>query len=269
MKRDLFESIINQAKDFTEEAVFHVLGEPLLHPEIGHFIDYAHAAGMSAMITTNGTLLAGPEGSLLSGRDIRLLNISLHAYNEVDNPESYLKNIFDFIDGCITGGSRTQINLRLWNTLAAENTLIIEKINTRFGCSITPPTRLDDFRMNKVRRIAGEVNLHFDTQFEWPDISSAEKYTRGFCYGLISHYGVLVDGTVIPCCLDAEGAIPLGNINKTGLSEILSSGRAASIAEGFHNGIIIEDLCKRCSFAKRFIRKTRHKNRNSESGNRW
>ena len=75
---------------------------------------------------------------------------------------------------------------------------------------------------------------------------------HGFCYGMLDHVGVLADGTVVPCCLDADGEITLGNIFESDLSEILASPRARAIADGFKHHQKVEPLCRRCGYSKRF-----------------
>lgn len=88
-------------------------------------------------------------------------------------------------------------------------------------------------------------------KFDWPDLSANESGTQ-FCYGLRDQLGVLVDGTVVPCCLDHEGDIPLGNLFTQPLTEILTSPRACTLREGFSRRKPAEELCRRCGFAARF-----------------
>ena len=89
-------------------------------------------------------------------------------------------------------------------------------------------------------------------RFEWPDIKAKEVLGAAFCYGLRDQIAVLTDGTVVPCCLDAQGVMNLGNIIKTPLQEIIDSPRAKAIYEGFTQRRAVEPLCQRCSFRKRF-----------------
>jgi hypothetical protein len=56
----------------------------------------------------------------------------------------------------------------------------------------------------------------------------------------------------VPCCLDSEGVINLGNAFIQDLGEILNSPRAQAIAEGFRNHKAAEDLCRRCPYAQKF-----------------
>lgn len=71
---------------------------------------------------------------------------------------------------------------------------------------------------------------------------------KGTCYGLIDHIGILVDGTIIPCCLDSKGIINLGNIYNDNLKEILKKDRVNNIIKGFKGNKKLEELCKHCKF---------------------
>ena len=88
--------------------------------------------------------------------------------------------------------------------------------------------------------------------FDWPDMSAEELGENCFCYGLRDQVGVLCDGTVVPCCLDHDGDIPLGNLFERELDEILVSPRAGAIREGFSHRLAVEELCRRCGYARRF-----------------
>jgi radical SAM protein with 4Fe4S-binding SPASM domain len=59
---------------------------------------------------------------------------------------------------------------------------------------------------------------------------------------------ILVDGTIVPCCLDADGAMNLGNIFTDKLDEILNGERVQKIRNGFINNTITEEFCKSCGF---------------------
>ena len=87
--------------------------------------------------------------------------------------------------------------------------------------------------------------------FDWPNIND-EKEDEGTCLGSINQFGILVDGTVVPCCLDVNGDINLGNIFESNLVDIINSQRVKYMQEGFKNNKLIEDLCKSCRYRKRF-----------------
>lgn len=93
-----------------------------------------------------------------------------------------------------------------------------------------------------------------DNKIENLDISSTDsKKTKGvYCRGLIDQFGILWDGTVVPCCLDGEGALALGNIFTERLSAILNKPAAIALKNGFLTRTNANSVCASCDYAKRF-----------------
>ena len=108
--------------------------------------------------------------------------------------------------------------------------------------------------LTKEKSIKIDTNTFVDKDnlFEWPDLNnSVDK--DGFCYALKTHIGILSDGTVVPCCLDRDGVIDLGNIFKESLDDILNKKITKDIIDGFKNNKAVHPLCKKCNFRDRFI----------------
>ena len=101
-------------------------------------------------------------------------------------------------------------------------------------------------------RVGNKTYLEYGDKFDWPDLSAPDTGDRGFCYGLRDQIGILCDGTVVPCCLDHEGDIALGNLFRQDMDEILDSPRAKAIYNGFSRKKAVEALCRRCGYATRF-----------------
>ena len=104
----------------------------------------------------------------------------------------------------------------------------------------------------KGSRIRNKLHLEYGERFEWPDIEKEEMGEEVYCYGLKDHFAVLCDGSVVPCCLDREGEITLGNIFSDDLSKILSCDRAEQMRQGFQCRKATEELCRKCGYARRF-----------------
>ena len=98
-------------------------------------------------------------------------------------------------------------------------------------------------------KFSERIYLEWGEKFDWPDIGAQDFGGEHSCYGMRDQIGILVDGTVVPCCLDAEGDIPLGNIFTDELEDIISSPRAVAIKESFERRCVTEPLCRRCGFA--------------------
>lgn len=237
MSFEEFKIVLNRIKNFTNFLYLHVLGEPLLHPNINEFINYASDNGFKVNITTNGYLI----DKIKDNKNIRQLNISLHSFDLHNgiSLENYLTNIFNVINKLSKNGSK--ISLRLWVNNKFNNR-IIEEINKYFNTN----TILNDFKGNIT--ISENVFLSISKPFIWPSLDNDYYNEKGTCYGLKQHISILSDGTVVPCCLDTTGNINLGNIFHESLEDILKSKRVKRIIEGFNNNIKCEELCKKCCF---------------------
>lgn len=253
-----FLHIANQAKTFTDHIYFHIMGEPLLNPKIARFLEIANDLDLKVNMTTNGVLLESVQSILLDAPALRQLNISLSSFeaNSKDvNLSGYIDPIVAFVLKAYQSGSLI-CSLRLWNldsqNIKGANLLndgIIERLDLAFGLGGGLSDALKD---KSSLKLAKNVYLNLAEKFEWPDISKSAATESVFCYGLRDHIGILVDGTVVPCCLDSEGNIPLGNIFNQHLDEIINAPRAIAMYEGFSNRCAVEQLCQKCGYAKRY-----------------
>ena len=241
-----FTSLLPKLRPYTDYLYFHLMGEPLLHPHLGTFLELAGEAGFKVILTTNGTLLPKQQELLLCSPALHKVNISLHAFeaNDLSVPfEEYLRGCFAF--GNAAEGQVLTV-YRLWNHGGAEekNQEILSAMEQYF-----PQPWVQE---RKGPRLGNRVYLEYGDKFDWPDLSAADGGERVFCYGLRDQIGVLCDGTVVPCCLDHEGDISLGNLHETDLDAILSTPRAKAIYSGFQNRTATEELCRKCGYARRF-----------------
>lgn len=230
---DEFKIILDKLIGYTSFLYFHVLGEPLLHPEVNKFIDYAFSKGFFVNITTNGYLI-----DRLVSKNVRQVNISLHSYNE-----RYLVSIDDYLNkicDCISRYDNTYFSLRIWLNNDFSNymfSFFLKRYN------------LDE----SIRDLDGleiKRNVYFSKfhEFIWPDLKNDYYCDKGKCYGLIDHIGILCDGTIVPCCLDSRGDMRLGNIFLDGIEDVLKKERVLKMIQGFKQNKKCEELCKHCSF---------------------
>ena len=246
-----FARIVGNLHGVTEYLYLHVLGEPLTHPMLATFIEYATKSGFKVAITTNGTLLDKMgEALILSGT--YKVNISLHSFEDYGSFEAqkqYIESCVRFADEASQRG--VLCVLRLWNKVS-ESDSVEEKLN-EYTLSLLHEYFGNEWTLGaRGARIRNKLHVEFGERFEWPDEGACDLGSKVFCHGLSDHFGILSDGTVIPCCLDADGAIPLGNIFETDVRTILSSERAVAIKDGFSKKCAVEELCRRCPYARRF-----------------
>lgn len=247
MSTEEFTTILDKLKGYTEYIYYHLMGEPLTHPLLHEFIKLAGDKGFKSIITTNGTLLQRRKEDLLTA-GVHKVNISLHSFEGDDRQDfiRYIQNIADFASSAAKAG--TIVNFRLWNK-GFDNGM------NDFAIHILQEKLPGDWVENtRGIRIRDKIFLEMDARFEWPDSNAEIKGSKFYCYGLKNQFGILVDGTVVPCCLDSDGMINLGNVFVEDLTAILSSQRAQNMVKGFQCGKATEDLCKRCGYAQRFIK---------------
>ena len=237
MPREKIFEVLEKIEGKAEYIFFHLLGEPLCHPHITDAIKEAVRLGFKVSITTNGTLL---EDSLIDS-GVRKVSVSLHSFEEGEGREKYLSKVLTFARKASAKG--VLVSLRLWNK-GEDNSETEERIKREFP-AITEGKN-DSFKLSE------NLYLEYAPRFEWPDIKREEKEEKVFCYGLRDQFGILVDGSVVPCCLDAEGDIILGNIFEDTLENVLSSKRAVELKQGFDRRQAVEELCKKCPYARRF-----------------
>lgn len=247
MTPEEFSCLAPKLRPYTDFLYYHLMGEPLCHPQLGAFLSLAHTHGFRVILTTNGTLLARQQALLLSSPALHKINISLHAFeaNDLAVPfERYLADCLSF--GQAAKGEKLVV-YRLWNQGGADqkNPSILTALHTAF-----PEPWVTESRGI---RLANRTYLEYGDKFDWPDLQAPEGADRVFCYGLRDQLGVLCDGTVVPCCLDHEGDLVLGNLFRQELDEILASPRATAIYNGFSQKEAVEPLCRRCGYARRFL----------------
>lgn len=229
MSVEQFAHILNEIKPYTNFVYLHVKGEPLLHPQLGEILKMCKASGLTVNITTNGTLLKNKLSVLLK-YPVHQLNISLHSADDNDciDIDEYIKNVFS-VCGELSEKTDTEISLRLWNT---------KDDPSIFG--------------QKNYRLKRHIHINVQSPFEWPDLNNSYYNEHGICQGLRTHIAILSNGTVVPCCLDGNAVMVLGNIFTQSLSDILSDKRTTNIIDGFRHRLAVEPLCRHCSFKERF-----------------
>ena len=246
MSEEAFASLLPKLRPYTDFLYFHLMGEPLLHPQLARFLELARQWDFKVILTTNGTLLTKQKEVLLNAPALHKLNISLHAFEANDLEVSFQQYLHDcFAYAQAAEGNKLTV-FRLWNQGGADalNNSILAELEAHF------PKPWQESRRGI--RIAQKVFLEYGDKFDWPDLHASDLGNKVFCYGLRDQIGVLCDGTVVPCCLDHEGDLSLGNLFQQELEEILENPRAKAIYEGFVHRKASEELCRKCGYARRF-----------------
>lgn len=241
-----FELLAGKLRPHTDFLYFHLMGEPLLHPELEKLLEISGGFGFKVIITTNGTLLEKRGESLISSPAVHKVNISLQSFeaNQGGDLESYISSCAEF--ACKASDAGKICVLRLWNHNGLES--LNEDIKSILENFFPQPWTMSRTSLS----LKEKVWLEPGDKFDWPDLSVQELGENCFCYGLRDQIGVLCDGTVVPCCLDHDGDIALGNLLEDSLGNIMSTNRARAIYEAFSKRQAVEELCRKCGYARRF-----------------
>ena len=247
-----FRRIAEKLRGETSYLYLHVLGEPLLHPQLKELLAIAGELGFRVCLVTNGTLLHKRREELLAAKSLHKVSVSLHSFEGnggAGDLPAYLQQVWDV---CLPLSERGVLcALRLWNegTAPRLNGAVEAFLSQRIGRDVESLPR--DDRGNRTLR--PNLFLERAERFGWPNLNAPESGAN-FCHGFTRQLAVLWDGTVTPCCLDSEGDIPLGNLLSQPLEEILQGERAAAMAAGVAARKPTEELCRRCGYARRFLK---------------
>jgi len=257
MSLEFFEKIIQEAKGFTKEIACHVVGDPLTLSNLSDYLDIVHKYKLKTMLTTSGYFMKKHSFETLFHPAVKQINISLNAFNKNDTSitfEQYMKPILNLCHEKVTQKKEIFINLRMWNldeVMSEEvfNQELFKLLEKEFKVELNLHSL--DPKAKKSIRLDNKVLLHFDNYFEWPSLKN-RNYGHGTCQGLSSHIGVLANGDVIPCCLDNDAIMKLGNLQKQNLNEILHEKRATAMRDAFKDSKCSEEMCLKCSYKDRF-----------------
>lgn len=246
MSESEFALVLDRLTDQTKYIYYHLMGEPLTHPLLPQFIKMASDRSYKSIITTNGTLLKTRGEALLSS-GVHKVNLSVHSFENgtAEEHAKYIQNLILFAKRAADKG--IIVVFRMWNNGFdnGKNDTVFNLLKENISGEWADNTR--------GIRIRDKIHIEWGERFRWPDLNAEIKGDKYACYALKDQFGILCDGTVVPCCLDSEGVINLGNIFSEDINTILNSKRAIQIVDGFKRGEAHEELCTKCGYAQRFV----------------
>lgn len=255
MSIEFYKKILIAIKGHGHYVYLHIKGEPLYHARLKEILEISREYKLKIMLTTNGTLLRENIEILINSKTIRQISISLQSFENLENKEEanrYIEDIL-FCVKRILKETNIIIELRLWNyekdinKNEVENKLFLYMISKELNISL-----FDMQQQGKGSRLLDKLYLSKSLEFKWPNMNMPVIEENGYCYGLRQQIGILVNGDVVPCCLDSNGDMILGNIFQTNFQDIIDSQRAENIVKGFEENRLVESLCQRCGYRQRF-----------------
>jgi radical SAM protein with 4Fe4S-binding SPASM domain len=258
MSLEKFDDLNVQLKPYTKELAYHMVGDPLVLTNLADYLNISLKHDLKVNITTTANNINEKHYDALMNPTIKQINFSINSYNANSHKKSldeYLNPILDFVKFAQSKNHEYFINFRIWNLDEEKsakdfNKKVFDRINETFNSNIDIEEVYKERPKNI--RIARKIFFNFDEYFTWPALQNEIVSKTGFCYGLDSHFGILTSGDVVPCCLDQNACVNLGNTNTTQLEDILNSKRVKAIQQGFKNNILVEELCQKCEYRTRF-----------------
>ena len=201
MDLDLFKKIIDDTPTL-EHLCMHNWGEPLLHKDIFKMFDYAHQAGVNYIVmNTNGTLLNEKMISQIIESPLNIIRFSIDG-----SPETFKK---------IRGVELDKIEA---NILRLKEVKEDQRPELSMGVVFTVEEETQQDTDEYIKHWETIVD-HVRTQPKL--IQSPRKEPCPEPFG--KDYGKLVvlwDGTVIPCCVDYNASLKLGNAKMELVSDL-------------------------------------------------
>ncbi len=245
--------ILKKICKYTDYIFLHIKGEPLYHKNIVEILKLIEKYNFKINLTTNGTLLKKYEKEVLENKNIRQISISLQSSENFKNIyfKKYVRDILELVAVALEK-SEIIFELRLWNynfngNNTDNNQYILNSIKNKFNVDLK---KYDEVEKDKGVKLLKNLYLSKGYEFIWPNLKNEILRKKGTCYGLRQQIGILANGDIVPCCLDHNGDILLGNIFKDDLGDVINSNRSLKIKKGFENNILEEELCKKCGFSK-------------------
>jgi hypothetical protein len=285
MAPSLVERILGEAGGdaLAREAHFHVMGDPLLYPDLSDAVGAARRHGLEAWVTTNGSLLTPRAVTQLRDAGLSHLTISL----QTPDAATFALRGVDQLDF-------EEYRRRL---VEASRSFLSQDGPMRLTvCFLVNPLRrfrAPDAPTMRVAESGRELRGHMQRWIEWiftgtaraaeiPDLLAKtrrvgvlrETYIPltarlafqvrvlgnwaahfdgpligarvGYCPGVSENLGVLWNGDYVICCTDYDGATALANATKVSLRTYLSLPSVQAIAEGFRRYRVVHPHCRRC-----------------------
>jgi MoaA/NifB/PqqE/SkfB family radical SAM enzyme len=214
MPVEMFRSIIDDVRENHPLIKLYLSGEPLLHEGLFEMIEYAGAGGCRTMIHTNATALTKEMSERILASALTFLCFSF--------------------DGCTP---EIYERLRPPASFAQVSSNIRQYLDLRRQCGGGPHTAIEIIRMRETEGLltdfvqewmaAGADDVHIVDCLTWHGLVDDRRIgcrpdAAGYkpCAAPFQHGCILSDGTVVPCCLDVNGRMPLGNVAATRFRDI-------------------------------------------------
>lgn len=215
MSLEMFRGIIDEVCETRPLIRLYMSGEPLLHEGLFEMIEYAGARNCQTAVHTNATLFTPEISEKLLSSQLTYLSFSFDGCSEAVYEQLRPPAKFAEVESNI----RRYLDLRRQGGGAGPHTAI-EIIRMRETVEL-----MQDFIDRWKTSGVDEVRVvEYMTWHGLADDRRVEGTPSGSgynpCAAPFQHGCILSDGTVVPCCLDLDGEMPLGNVAERSFREI-------------------------------------------------
>lgn len=248
MPLELFEKVCKEVTPLTSIITLHVLGDPCKLKNLNHYLSATRRFSLKVDLVTSGVYWRDFETLLQDV--IYQISISLDAgldhHNKI-NQHRYIQKILEFCRYKCEKNSEVFLNLRIQDSTLDKHQNLIKPFLESFEC-----VSLERLKTQGRTRLFKKSFLNIQKTFKWPSLNTQNPLNQEskipYCYGLIKQIAILSNGVVVPCCMDTQANISLGDLNHTPLKDVLKSQKAMAIKTHFLKGEALELLCKNCSY---------------------
>lgn len=227
MSLELFQKTVDGAESL-EHLCLHNWGEPLLNRDIFKMIGFAHNKGIQYIVfNTNGTLLDDNTVNRILDSPLNILRISIDG-----NPDTYQQ---------VRGIDFSTVEKNILN-------LIKKRDKTNSALEIGIVMVVDEQTEKDTSAFYNKwTNAADHIRFQPKLIHSKRTECCPELFG--KNYGrmvVLWDGSVIPCCVDYDGKLQMGNVRRETVDSIWN-GLAMKGLRKKHLNKDFPDRCANCN----------------------
>lgn len=259
MSLDQIKTAITNTKDYTDTYYLHLLGEPLLYPNLDDLFKITDEFQKKIKITTNGLLLSKYQDLLLKHPSLNQINISVQSWLNfsLEKKNALIEDLTNFI---IKNENKMTIVIRFWNDKNNEdiyhkNLYIYNQIIKNLQTKNHNFLKNDKINLKEIKnliRLKPYLFISVEDEFNWPSLDGKINDSLNYCLGGKKQLGILNNGDVVLCCLDYLGHTKLGNIFNHNLDYILNEQPYLSFKETIKYHQSYFELCKKCDFRNRF-----------------
>ncbi len=236
MPLELFEKVCKEVASLTPIITLHVLGDPCKLKNLNHYLSAARRFSLKVDLVTSGVYWHDFETLLQDV--IYQISISLDAgldnHNKL-NQHRYIQKILEFCRYKFEKNSEVFLNLRIQDGTLEKHQNLIKPFLESFEC-----VSLEGLKSQGRARLFKKSFLNIQKTFKWPNLNAPnplnQKSKIPYCYGLIKQIAILSNGVVVPCCMDTQAHISLGDLNHTPLKDILKSQKSYGYQNPFFKG---------------------------------